>query len=248
MVLMPLILQRGELPILKTNWRRFLWAGVCTTALPFTLLSYVSLSMTAGHTSLLNATVPMFSAIIAWFWLKESLTWIGIAGLLLGFTGVFVLSSPDGGDYATMALPVLAAIIATNLYAYGSCYTTLYLRELPSITVTAGSQLYASLFMLPFGLWFWPQNQPSLASWLSALALGIVCTAFALIMFYHLLKRIGVAKTVSVTYLIPVFGILWGMLFLNEMLTQNMLLGGILVMAGVGLTTSASAKKGSSLS
>ncbi len=248
MVLLPMIVQRREFHVLKAHWRRFLWAGVCTTALPFTLLSYVSLSMTAGHTSLLNATVPMFSAIIAWFWLKETLTRVGIAGLVLGFIGVFVLASPEGGDYTTMVLPILAAIVATNLYAYGSCYTTLYLREFPSITVTAGSQMYSALFMLPFGLWFWPQTSPSLLSWGCALALGILCTAIALIMFYHLLKRIGVAKTVSVTYLIPVFGILWGMLFLGEALTPNMLLGGLLVMGGVGLTTSSSAKKGVSYS
>jgi len=246
--LMPLIFKRGEFHIVRRHWREFFWVGIFTTAIPFTLLSYVSLSMTAGYTSLLNATVPMFSAIIAWIWLKQTLTWVGIIGLVLGFAGVFVLASPGSADYGEILLPITAAVLATSGYAYGSCYSSLHLHKFPSITAAAGSQMYAAIFMLPFGLWFWPDHTPSALSWLCALALGVFSTAIALIMFYHLLKQVGVAKTVSVTYLIPAFGILWGILFLDESLTGNMLIGGALILAGVGVTTSASAKKGVRLS
>jgi drug/metabolite transporter (DMT)-like permease len=91
-LLMPLILKRGELHVVRHHWREFFWVGIFTAAIPFTLMSYVSLSMTAGYTSLLNATVPMFSAIIAWFWLKQTLTWVGIRGVFNSHRTDYVLS------------------------------------------------------------------------------------------------------------------------------------------------------------
>ena len=237
LVLSPIIFLRREFPVVLANWRLFLWAGVFTSAFPFTLLSIVSLSMSAGNTSLLNATVPMYSAIITWLWLKEKLNSIGIAGLVLGFIGVFVLASPEGGEYRTLLVPVLAATLGTICYAYGSCFTNLYLQGFKPITVTTGSQFYAALFMLPFGILFWPDSAPSTLSWISAVSLGIFCTAMALIMFFRLLNQIGVTKSVSVAYLIPVFGILWGAIFLHEVLTLKMIFGGALILLGVFLTT-----------
>ncbi len=237
LILTPIIFYRREFPLIRANWGKLLWAGAFTSALPFTLLSIVSLSMTAGNTSLLNATVPMYSAIITWFWLKEKLSGIGIVGLVLGFVGVFILASPEGGDYRSMWVPVLAATLGTISYAYGSCYTNLYLHGFKPITVTTGSQFYAALLMLPFGILFWPDSLPSTLSWISAVSLGIFCTAMALIMFFHLLSQVGVTKSVSVAYLIPVFGILWGAIFLDEALTVKMIFGGALILMGVFLTT-----------
>jgi len=244
MVLLPILLQRREISLVLANWHKFLWTGLATTALPFTLFSYVTLSLTAGNTSLLNATVPMFSASIAWFWLKEKLTVFGIAGLIMGFLGVFILASPEGMGAGFILLPVLAALFAATLYGYGSCFSRLYMQDFSSMTVTAGSQLFAALFMLPFGIFFWPEASPSSASWLSAIALGIFCTALSLTFFFHLLKQIGVANTVSVAYLIPVFGILWGYIFLDETVTSTMLIGGVGIFIGIALTTSPLGKAG----
>jgi len=236
-VLCPFLLYRKESRLVLMSWRKFLWAGLITTALPFTLFSYVTLWVTAGNTSLLNATVPMFSAIIAWFWLKEKLPVLGIAGLMLGFFGVFILASPEGGDSQNLLLPVLAALSAAAIYGYGSCYTRLHMQCFSSITLTAGSQFFAALFMLPLGIMFWPETTPSTLSWLSVLALGIFCTALSLILFFRLLKQVGVVNTVSVAYLIPAFGILWGYIGLDEVITSEVLLGGGLIMIGVVLIT-----------
>jgi drug/metabolite transporter (DMT)-like permease len=247
LALLPMLLQKKDIALVFINWRKFLWTGLATTALPFTLFSYVTLSLTAGNTSLLNATVPMFSAIIAWFWLKEKLTAFGIAGLLMGFLGVYVLASPEGMEEGSFVLPILAALAAATFYGYGSCYSRLHMQDFSSMTLSAGSQLFAALFMLPFGVIFWPDTVPSAASWLSVIALGIFCTAFSLFCFFQLLKQVGVANTVSVAYLIPVFGILWGYLFLDEAVTSTMLIGGLGIFIGIALTTSPMSKAASKI-
>jgi drug/metabolite transporter (DMT)-like permease len=241
-VLLPILLHRKEFLLIVRQWPKFLWSGLATTAIPFTLFSYVTLSLTAGNTSLLNATVPMFSAITAWYWLKEKLTSFGMAGLMLGFIGVFVLAAPEGGDSQALIKPVIAALIAAALYGYGSCFTRVHMQGYAPITITAGTQFFAALFLLPFGLFFWPDALPSIGSWLSVLVLGVFCTALSLAFFFHLLQQIGVANTVSVAYLIPVFGILWGYIFLDEVITSTMLIGGAGIFIGVALTTSSAGK------
>lgn len=241
--LFPFLLYRKEFKLVLASWPKFLWSGLNTTALPFTLFSYVTLSLTAGNTSLLNGTVPMFSAIIAWFWLKEKLSVLGVMGLILGFLGVFILASPEGGESQVLWLPVIAALIASASYGYGSCFSRLYMQGFSSITIAAGTQFFAALFMLPFGLFFWPETNPSMLSWGSVLSLGIVSTAFSLIFFFRLLQQVGVANTVSVAYLIPIFGILWGYLFLDEVVTSGMLIGGVGIFIGIALTTGSIGKK-----
>ena len=245
--LFPFLLFRKETAIVLANWPKFLWAGLNTTAIPFTLFSYVTLSLTAGNTSLLNGTVPMFSAIIAWFWLKEKLSVVGIIGLVMGFLGVFILASPEGGDSKVLWFPVLAALVASASYGYGSCFSRLHMQGFSSITIASGTQFFAAIFMLPFGLFFWPETSPSMLSWLSVLSLGMVSTAFSLIFFFRLLQQIGVANTVSVAYLIPVFGILWGYLFLDEVVTPGVLIGGVGIFIGIALTTNSAGKKGKKL-
>jgi drug/metabolite transporter (DMT)-like permease len=241
--LFPFLLYRKEIGLVLVNWRRFLWSGLNTTAIPFTLFSYVTLSLTAGYTSLLNGTVPMFSAIIAWFWLKEKLSLVGVMGLLMGFIGVYFLASPEGSGSQVVWLPVLAALFAAALYGYGSCFSRLHMQGFSSITIASGTQFFAALFMLPLGLFFWPDATPSMLSWLSVITLGVVCTAFSLIFFFRLLQQVGVANTVSVAYLIPIFGILWGYLFLDEVLTPGMLIGGIGIFIGIALTTNSAGRK-----
>ncbi len=248
LVLLPLLISRQELGLVLRNWSRFLFVGATTSAIPFTLLSYVALTVNAGTTSLLNATVAMFSAIVAWVWLNEKLTMIGIFGVSLGFVGVFIIASPESGEnFQNLALPVLAAMVATCLYAFGVSYNRLYMKGFSSVTSAAGSQVFAALFMFPFGVWFWPETLPSAESWYSVIALGIFCTALALIMFFRLIKIIGVANSTSVAYLIPVFAIIWGAIFLGEDITPRMLIGGVFILLGVGLSSSRAAKQNQTL-
>ena len=157
----------------------------------------------------------MFSAIIAWFWLKvETAPLLGVVmGLILGFSrGVCSSITRRSGASQVLWLPVIAALIASASYGYGSCFSRLshagllvnYYRSRHAIFCGI---IYAALWFY----FFWPETSPSMLSWGSVLSLGIVSTAFSLIFFFRLLQQVGVANTVSVAYLIPIFGILWGL-------------------------------------
>ncbi len=234
--LIPFLFYKGEFKQVLGSTLVFLWLGAITVALPFTLFSYASLYLNAGSTSLLNATTPMFGALIAWLWLKEPITRYTVVGVLLGFAGVFVISASKKGGFAFRVLPVLATLLATACYAYGSCFARKFFSGFRAATIAAGGQLGAALCLLPFGLYYWPQQNPSALAWLSTILLAVFCTALALILFFHLLKKVGVSRAISVTYLTPVFGILWGVVFLSESPGLSLIIGGVLVLFGVTLT------------
>ena len=107
----------------------------------------------------------------------------------------------------------------------------------PSIVLATGCQVFAALFMIPPALFLWPDAPISTAGWINATILGLLCTGLAFILYFHLLENIGVARTVIVTYLIPVFGMLWGFIFLDETITHSMLGGAALILSGIALTT-----------
>jgi drug/metabolite transporter (DMT)-like permease len=237
LALLPLVCFNGEHRIIFRHALLFLWLGAVTVALPFTLFAYVTLHITAGTASILNATASMFSAVIAWVWLNERLNVWASAGVAVGFVGVFILSFGRAANHAGLHLPsVGAALVATSLYAYGSCFARKHLHAFRARTIAAGSQFGSALLLFPLAWYYWPAQMPGARSWLCSVLLGVFCTAFALIIYFDLIKKVGVARTVSVTYLIPVFGILWGALFLGEAIQFNMLAGGVLVLLGVAFT------------
>ena len=242
LVLLPTTLFSGAYKLILKRCLLFIWLGGVTVAAPFTLFAYVTLHVTAGTTSILNATTSMFSAIFAWLWLKETLSYRASAGVLIGFLGVTVLSlGKDFLLHGRMQIHVLslcAALLAAACYGYGSCFVRKYMHAVPSSIIAAGGQFGAAILLLPLGWYYWPATMPGYTAWSSGILLGVFCTAIALIMYFDLLKKVGVARTVSVTLLIPVFSVLWGTLFLDEALTPAMLAGGVLVLMGVGLTNS----------
>jgi drug/metabolite transporter (DMT)-like permease len=136
-------------------------------------------------------------------------------------------------------MPVLAALAATFCYAVSSVYIKLTMAEVKPLTLAAGGQLVSALVLLPLALFTWPAQLPSTQAWACALLMGLFSTALALTVFFHLLQKEGVTRTIAVTYLIPVFGLLWGYLLLDETLTPTMMAGAALVLLGVALTTGA---------
>lgn len=239
LALLPWLLMSGHAKKLLQHWRLFFFLGAVSTALPFSLFAYTSVHIASGYTSILNATTPLFSALIAWAWLQERLDGYGVLGLALGFVGVVWLASEQAKDSAVISgvLPVLAALTATSLYAFSSAFAKLKLSHLTPLTVATGSQLYSAIILAPFAALLWPSQLPSVGAWSAALALAIFCTAIALIIFFRLLQSDGVTKTVAVTYLIPLFAVLWGVVFLGERVSMSMVLGGGSVLLGVSLTT-----------
>jgi drug/metabolite transporter (DMT)-like permease len=217
LALLPLLLWRGQWPALRQHWRAIAVVGVINSALPFLAYSYAALSITAGLSSIFNATTPLWGALIAWLWLRDRLTSARVAGLCIGFAGVAWLAwdkaALTGGS---AALAVLACIAATLLYGTAANFTKRFLTGVQPLAVATGSQSAAAIFLLLPTWWWWPVKPPSASSWGAVVALGVVCTGLAYLLYFRLIAHIGPAKAVSVTFLIPLFAVVWGWLFLGE--------------------------------
>ena len=223
----------------RANSGRLLLAGIFNSAIPFVMFGYAALALNAGFSSILNATAPIFGAIVAYVWLKERLTRWRIAGLAIGIAGVVVLSWDKAsfrGDGAG-GWAVLACLVATFCYGIAGNFVKRRLGGVHPLLVAAGSQVGATLVLLPPGLAGWPQQSPSMVAWASALALGSACTGLAYVLFFRLIANVSASVALSVTYLIPLFGIGWGWLFLSETVDLPMVIGGAIVVLGTALAT-----------
>ncbi len=235
LALLPLVLSRGNQKLLRQEWRGLLLVGFLNSALPFTLLAYATLQLTAGMTSILNATVPIFAVVVGTAIYAEPLSLRRLLGVLLGFAGVVVLVGlPQGGSTPPL-WSVVAGLAAACSYVFAANLAGRRLRHLPGVVFVTGSQLGAAFALLPL-LPFWvPAEMPSWTVVSAVVALALLSTSLAFLIYFQLLREVGATRTLTVTYLIPVFAILWGMFFLGESVTLVMLLGCCLVLAGVGL-------------
>lgn len=229
----------------RGGWRRMLPAampltvvGAINSALPFTLFAYATLSITAGTAAVLNASAPLFAAVVAYFWVRDLLSRARVLGLIVGFGGVLVLlwdriSFDDTGSTWAM----IAALAASLAYGIAANYIKRKLGGVEPLVTATGSQIAATLLLLPVCVIYWPSVTPSLLSWLCAIALGIACTGIAYILYFRLITHVGPAKAITVTYLVPVFGMLWGLVFLREAITVSMLIACGVILLGTALAT-----------
>ena len=240
--LLPLVWLRGLLPELRKNWRRVFLVGVLNSGIPFACLAFALLSISTGLSSILNATVPMFGALIAWLWLKDKPGASRLLGLVVGFAGVAMLAwdkatfKPDASGVAP-GWAVLACMLACLCYGISASYTKRYLAGLPALVTAAGSQMGAALGLALPALWLWPARMPSGHAWLALLAVGVVCTGVAYILFFRLIENAGPQRALSVTFLVPVFAVLYGVLFLGETVTPWMVLCAGVIVCGTALST-----------
>ncbi len=205
------------------NWQTLAWIGVMSSAIPFSLLAYSSISLTAGTVSILNAMTPIFSAWIAHLWLNDKMSKLQFLGLAISILGLTVLVWDKVSWELKTWLPILAGVIAALLYGISSNAMKKYLSDISTLTKTAGSLFFAAVFMLALLPFFLPDfTAISSTQWLYALILGVVCTAFAYYIFFRLLNNIGPARSSSVTFLVPIFSFLFGYLLLGEVVTARM--------------------------
>jgi len=212
-------------------WRYYLLIGALTSAVPFLLYAYAALELTAGMLVVMNATSPMWGALLSALMLRERLSAAGIAGLVLGIGGVALLSAPEG---AASLLSIAAALGAAFCYGLSAAVMRRWSRDAPSRGMAVGTQVAGGVLLLPL-LVLAPPAMPGPGVIAAVLALGLVCGAAAYLLYFRLISDIGAAGALTVTYLIPVFGILWGALFLGEPLEPTMLGGAALVIAGTVL-------------
>lgn len=224
----------GETPMIFRYWKQLAALGALNSAIPFTLFAYATLSMKAGDAAVLNATAPLFGGLIGYVWFSEILSMQKIIGLAVGFCGVVILVWGKLTGVSGL-MPLLAGLSAAALYGIAAHYSKRALKNIPPLVVSTGSLLFASIMLLPLALITWPEVMPSSRSWLCVAALGLGCTAIAYLLYFRLLRNVGAANAMTVAYLIPVFGILWGFLLLQESVTITTLIGGLTVLAGTSL-------------
>jgi len=246
--LLPVLWWHGAWPALRRSWAAIAVVGVINSAIPFVLLGVASLSLAAGTTSILNALAPLWTAAFAFALFGDRLTRRQCVGLALGVAGVALLTGTGAAGGETVgrggvALAFAAAIAATAAYGIGANITRARLRGVEPLAVATGSQLSASAVLLVPALLWWPEPSVPHAGtapatlWLSVIALGTVCTGLAYLLFFRLIARLGATRTVSVTFVIPVSGVLWGALLLDEVVDAWTLGGAAVIVLGTALAT-----------
>jgi drug/metabolite transporter (DMT)-like permease len=241
LILTPVLVWRREVPVLVVHWRQAMSAGVLNAGIPFACYAYALMHINTGLTSILNATTPLFGAVIAWFWLGDKLNATRALGLAMGFTGVVLLASdvPGGISFKEggSGLAVAACLVATFCYGISGSFTKRYLQNVPSLVTTTGSLWGASLGLGIPALLTWPDTAPSLHAWAALGIAGLLCTALAYVLFFRLMTRTGPARAMTVTYLIPVFANLLGVIFLDEVVTHWMMGCAVVIVAGTALAS-----------
>jgi len=223
---------------LRKHWRYYLIVGILNSAIPFTLIATAELRLTAGLAAILNATTPLFGAVVAAIWIQETLTVNKIIGLTLGLLGVAVLVGWSSLPFTTIVvLSVVASLAAAACYGIAGVYTKVMARGASSVAVATCSQLGASLFLLPFTFAIPVQHVPTSTVLLALLILALLCTAVAYVLYFRLIANIGPTRALTVTFLSPIFGVLWGVLLLGESLTWGTIIGFAIILSGTGLVT-----------
>ena len=241
-LLVPLLLWRGDGPALRRHWRAIAVVGLVNSALPFVLFALAALVLGTGLMAVFNATAPIWGAFFAWVWLGERLDRARLLGLAIGVAGVVGLAWGKAGLQVgaggmSPALGIAACVAATVLYGLAANYTRQRLQGVAPLALAAGSQLSATAVLLLPALWAWPAVAPSATAWGAALMLALVCTGLAYVLYFRLIAHAGATNAISVTLLIPGFAMLWGWLIMGETPTAAMLLGCGVILLGTALAT-----------
>jgi drug/metabolite transporter (DMT)-like permease len=235
LVLLPFLWrERAQFPL--GLWPKLALIGAINSAIPFALFAWAAQHAPAGIIAISNSLAVPFTALVAFLFWGERIGGRHAAALLAGFAGVVILAGAKTAGAST-TLAVLAGTAAAFLYGVGVNLVKRHLAGLPPIALAAATLGCAALLLLPFALREWPAADTiSLASWGSAIALGVICSGIAYALYYRLIQRIGGNRAVTVTYLVPLFAVLWAWGLLGETPTWPMLAAGALILGSVALT------------
>lgn len=228
----------AERRLVVLHWRSLVFVGCLNSATPFLLFAWSTLHISGGFSSILNSTAPVWTALVAWLWLKRTPSYNVLLGLAFGVLGVIVLVS---GSVSTTGTKVEAGIFAATLaaffYGVAANVTMERLQGVSPVSIATFSLLAAAIMLLPFAVLNQPTQAISGHAWAAVIAMGVLSTALANIIYFYLLSVIGSTRAITVTFLIPVFGTLWGVLFIDEKVTSIMLVGGSVILFGTALVT-----------
>ena len=228
---LPFLLQKKYLAYFKSHFSGILILGIFSNAFPFTMFSYASLGATSNMLGILNGTTAFMTMVVAYFWLKESITPKQIFGIILGFLGILVLVNPANGS-ATLGASGFALVGALS-YSFSGVYIQKYQLNANKFVLIGWAMLFGGLFLTPLSFFNLPDQMPDNNAIAALLWLGIVSTGIAYLGYIRLIEQIGAVRTSTVTYLLPVFSIIWGSIFLQEKITWIIFGGFIFVMIGM---------------
>jgi drug/metabolite transporter (DMT)-like permease len=247
--LLPVFLVQGVWADFRSRAKPILFVGLLNSGIPFALFAFAVLHISTGLTSILNATVPLSGALVAWLWLKDRPSGSRMLGLLMGFVGVALLVLGKSGlsgigaagaassSTGTTLLAMGACLLATLCYGLAASFTKRYLTGAHPLATAAGSQMGAALGLAVPTLWLWPAQAVSATAWAAMAAVALLCTAIAYILFFRIIEQAGPSKALTVTFLVPVFALLYGALFLSETITPWMVFCGVIIVCGTALST-----------
>lgn len=240
--LLPLLLLGGQWSSLRRHWKPTLAIGVLNSGLPFAFFAFALLTINSGLAAVLNATVPMFGALVAWIGFSDRPDGSRLLGLVLGFAGVALLAGRSAGFHSgadeTAALWAIGACLAACVcYALSANLARTHLSGIPALAAATGSQIGATLALALPALWLWPAQAPSLRAWGAAVGVGVACTGLAYILYFRLIERAGPTRALTVTFLVPMFALFYGAVFLDERITHWMIGCAVVIVCGVALST-----------
>jgi drug/metabolite transporter (DMT)-like permease len=215
------------------HWKPYLILGALNSALPFALFSFAGMTLPAGYSAIVNATTPLWGALIGAVLLGEKLNARKLAGLACGIAGVSFLVRLGPAQFTPqLLLAVLACVAAAISYGFAGVYTKKLASGIAPPLMATGSQIGAALVLLPFLPLAPVRGSVTVTVAICALLLALLCSAFAYVIYFRLIADLGPTKALTVTFLIPLFALVWGALFLGETVNMNTLLGcGMVVLA-----------------
>jgi drug/metabolite transporter (DMT)-like permease len=205
-------------------------------AIPFTLFSFASYGADSNVLAILNATTAFNTMMIAYLWIGEDVTLKQLCGLLIGFVGVFILVNPQNSE--TSLISSLSALLAAFFYSFSTVYIQRNSVKTNKMVLIGWSIIFSAIIMLPVSVFYLPEIMPSISAITSAIWLGAVSTGIGFIGYVRLIDKIGAVRTSTVAYFLPVFGIIWGAIFLGEIITSTIIIGCFVVLLGIYLSNS----------
>jgi len=235
-IFLPILLRNKYIHLLRPIWKQVLVLAIMNNAIPFTLFSYASFGADSNILAILNATTAFNTMMIAYIWIGENVTIKQLFGLIVGFIGVFILVNPQNSS--TTLISSLSALLAAFFYSFSTVYIQKNSVNANKMVLIGWSIIFSAVIMLPVTVFYLPDAMPSAAAISSAIWLGAISTGLGFIGYVRLIDKIGAVKTSTVAYFLPVFGIIWGAIFLDEAITSTIIIGCFIVLIGIYLSNS----------
>lgn len=242
LIFLPILLQHKYRKQFRKAFPYILFLAIFNNAIPFVMFSEASYGSDSSMLAILNSSTALLTLTIAFFWIDERFSKLQLFGLFVGFLGIIILVNP--ANSSTTLLSSFYALLGASCYALCGVFIQKYSQNINKFVLIGWSLAFGSLVLIPIALYNIPVIFPSKSTILSVLWLGGISTGLAFIGYVRLIEKIGAVRTSTVAYLLPVFGIIWGYIFLGETITLNIVIGCIMVLVGIFFATN---KKSDSL-